>query len=182
MKNCKRAQSGLTLLELLVTISILAITISLTAPTVASIVSANQLGSTSNLLQRTISLTRTESVKRGHRVVMCLSDQQNECNPSLPVHMLVFSDRDKTGSPSSSADLIKVITLGYPAVITFYNRPFLAFSPIGYASGTNGTFKICHRDGKGELIVVSTLGRTRKAVDYDGDGLVEKTPGDPISC
>ncbi|MBW4936398.1 GspH/FimT family pseudopilin [Marinobacter sp. F4206] len=178
----QRAQGGFTLLELLISTSILTIVISLTAPSIASVIGANQLESTSNLIQRTISLTRSESVKRGHRVVMCLSDQKNKCNPSRPIQLIVFADEDRTGIPSSSADLIKLVTLDHPTVLTSYNRPFLAFSPIGYAAGTNGTFKTCHRNGDGELIIVSTLGRTRKAVDYDGDGLVEKTPGNPISC
>lgn len=182
MRIFQRAYNGFTLLELLITISLVAITISLTAPTVASIVSENQLQSTSSLIQRAISLTRTESVKRGHRVVMCLSNKEDSCNSSTPVHLLVFADPDRTGSPSSSKDLIKLAQLPYPTVFTSYNRPFLAFSPIGYAAGTNGTFKICHKNGEGELLVISTLGRTRKAVDYDGDGLVEKTPGNPISC
>ncbi|MGB1950275.1 MAG: GspH/FimT family pseudopilin [Marinobacter sp.] len=182
MQNNRHNQRGLTLLELLITTGILMITITLTLPSLTSVVGNNQLNATTDTLRKAITLVRAESIKRGHRVVGCLSDKPDACNSSRPLQLLVFSDRDRTGDPTTTGDLIKIVELDYPTITTSYNRSYLAFSPLGYASGTNGTFKVCHRNGQGELLVISTLGRIRKAVDYDGDGLVEKTPGTPITC
>jgi len=182
MRSIPSKAAGVTLLELLVTLSILAITVSLSAPMIGETLSRNQLSTTTNTLQRSISLTRAEAIKRGHRAVMCLSNLKTKCDGNSAKYLLIFSDSDRSGDPTSASDLIKIQSLDHRAIKVSYNRPFLAFSSIGYASGTNGTFKICHQNGAGEMLVVSTLGRTRQAVDYNGDGLVEKTPGHPISC
>ena len=176
------SDEGFTLIELLVTIIVLSITITIAAPTLTAIVSSNQLSTMTSLIERTVAVTKMEAIRRGHRVIMCLTNSSNNCDPSAPKQILVFSDADRTGSPSSNSDVIRTVQLDYPTVTTSYNRSYLAFSAIGYASGTNGTFTTCHLNGSGEMIIISTLGRTRRAIDYDGDGLVEKVPGAPISC
>lgn len=177
-----RKMAGVTLLELLVTVTILATTISLSAPLIGSAVSNNQLATTTSTLRRTVALARSEAIKRGRRVIMCLSGDLNTCNTDSAKYALVFEDIDRTGIPSTGEGLISVINLNHTTLTVSYNRPRLAYAPTGHAAGTNGTFKVCHQNGQGELIIVSTLGRARQAVDYDGDGLVEKVPGDPISC
>jgi len=182
MFTMSNSSEGFTLIELLVTIIVFSITVSIAAPTLTAIVSSNQLSTTTSLIERTVAVTRMEAITRGHRVIMCLTDSYNECDSSAPEQILVFSDADRTGAPSNDRDVIRIVQLDYPTVTASYNRSYLAFSAIGYASGTNGTFTTCHNNGNGEMLIISTLGRTRRAVDYDGDGLVEKVPGAPISC
>ncbi|WP_417316073.1 MULTISPECIES: GspH/FimT family protein [Gammaproteobacteria] len=182
MAPVPQRMAGLTLLELLITITILTITISLSAPTLMSVVSENQLSTTTKLLARTVSFSKAEAIKRGRRVVMCLSKSTTACDSEAAKYVLVFEDSDQTGNPTQDKALVRTLKLNASVIAVSYNRSFLAFSSRGYASGTNGTFKICHRNGNGELLVISTLGRARQAVDYDGDGLVDKVPGQPISC
>jgi type IV fimbrial biogenesis protein FimT len=174
--------AGVTLLELLITLVIVAILLTAMAPGLGNIVAHNRVDSAADTLTRALHLARTESIQRGHRVVTCLSESGSSCNPASPQKLLVFSDSNRTGEPSTPADIINVTNIDTPAVRISYNRPYLAYAPTGYAAGTNGTFKICDISGKGEFIIVSSLGRTRTGRDYDGDGIVEKTPGSPISC
>lgn len=174
--------SGLTLIELMITLAIVAILFAATAPSFGKLIAGNRVDSASDMLIRALSLARTESIKKGHRVITCLSGSGETCNPATPEKLLIFSDPDRTGEPTTRSAIIKTVDIDTPSLRISYNRPYLAFAATGYAAGTNGTFKVCDVSGKGEFVIVSSLGRTRKGRDYDGDGVVEKSPGSPISC
>jgi type IV fimbrial biogenesis protein FimT len=63
MKN-----KGFTLVELLVTISIMVIVMSIAVPSFSSLLDRNRLATRSNLLVSALNLARSEAVKRGHEV------------------------------------------------------------------------------------------------------------------
>lgn len=73
------SQSGLSLLEILVTITILSILSSLAAPSVSALIQSNRARSVSDEFTSSLYQARSESVKRGHRITLCASDalQQN---------------------------------------------------------------------------------------------------------
>lgn len=173
---------GITLLELLVTLAIVTILMTAVVPSFKSVIAKNQVQTATDILLRATFLARTESVKRGQRVITCLSNTNSSCNSSSADRILIFADSDRSGAPTLPTDVIQDLELKEPAITVTYNRPFLAYAPTGYAAGTNGTFKVCHSSGAGNMVVISTLGRPRKAIDYDGDGIVEKTPGQPLKC
>ncbi|RBP70377.1 GspH/FimT family protein [Marinobacter nauticus] len=173
---------GLSLLELIIAISILAILLSISAPSLSNIISKSELSATTDLIRATVALTRGEAIKRGHRVAACLGGNALQCNPADPRSLIVFNDSDRSSNPTHQRDIIRILRIDVEKVKVSYNRPLLAFSATGTSAGTNGTFTICHRNRQGRMLVISTLGRVREAVDYDGDGLVEKTPGNPVNC
>lgn len=173
---------GVTLLEHIVALAIFAILITAAIPSFRSLVAEAQVQATTDTLARAAFLARTESIKRGQRVITCLSDTDTACNSASATRILIFTDSDRSGVPTSPADIIQDLTLKEPEITVTYNRPFLAYTATGYAAGTNGTFKVCHLSGVGNMIIVSALGRPREAIDYNGDGIVEKTPGQPVSC
>lgn len=171
---------GYTLIELAISLTILSILISAATPAMLSTYRELQLSVTADTLIRSAQLARMESVKRGHRVILCLSDNSGNCASSSS-RVIVFADPDHTGSATTSTDLIASEEFAN-ALSVRYNRPFLAYTSLGHANGTNGTFTLCSQDKKAELVIVSTLGRARLGKDYNGDGIVEKTPGHPASC
>jgi type IV fimbrial biogenesis protein FimT len=177
-----KISNGFTLLELLITLSIAAILLAATAPAFNDLITQNRVDSAADTLMRAVHLARTESIKRGSRVITCLSRGGNTCDTTNADSVLIFSDSDRTGSPKNASDLIKTFQVDTTSVNITYNRPFLAYNAMGLASGTNGTFTVCGASGKGDFVIVSSLGRARKGRDYDGDGVVEKIPGSPISC
>jgi len=173
---------GVTLLELLITFAVVTTVVAAIVPNFSNVIANTQVGTATDTLIRAALLARTESVTRGQRVIACLSDASIACNPSSPTNITIFVDPNRSGSPTSHADIIRTLELKESAITITYNRPFLAYTPRGYAVGTNGTFTVCHSSGIGNMIIVSALGRPRKAIDYDGDGIVEKTPGLPLDC
>lgn len=175
-------QQGFTLLELLITLSIVSILFAISAPQFGETIAKNRVSATTDSVIRTVQLARSESIKRGNRVVACLSDHTLTCNPASSDRILVFSDENRSGQPSITDDIIKTIEFDPDTATVSYNRPYLGFAATGYAAGTNGTFKVCDISGRGDFVIVSSLGRARKGRDYDGDGIVEKPPGTPINC
>ena len=63
-----------TLVELLITLAIISIIISIATPRLANIVADNKLVTQYNGLVAAISLTRSEAIKPGQRVTICQSD------------------------------------------------------------------------------------------------------------
>lgn len=181
MMNVSRIR-GFTLLELLVTVTIVVTLVTAIAPNFYQVIVNTQIKASTDSLIRANFLARAESIKRGQRVIICLSGKGKACNSASPSKVIIFVDSDRSGSPTSPSDMIRSFNQEDPAITISYNRPFLAYEPTGYAAGTNGTFTICHSSGSGGMVVISSLGRPRKAIDYDGDGIVEKYPGKPLKC
>ena len=74
MKN-----SGVTLIELLIAVAVLAIGAVLAIPSFTELVKNNRLTSASNNLVRALQLARSEAVKRNTRVAICRSQDQAQC-------------------------------------------------------------------------------------------------------
>lgn len=178
----RTSEAGLTLLELLVTFAVVAILAASAAPAFNELIASSRVKATSDSLIRALYSARAEAIKRGHRVVTCLSASGASCSSSSARKLLIFSDLDKNGSPTASEKVIAIVDIESSSIQISYNRPFLAYTSTGYAAGTNGTFTLCDASGAGQFVIVSSLGRVRKGRDYDGDGFVEKSPGVPISC
>lgn len=70
-----------TLIELMVTLAVLAIVISLAAPSFSNMLQENRLSALTNELQGSLQLARSEAVKRRSNVVVCRSNaDQDDCD------------------------------------------------------------------------------------------------------
>ena len=68
----KYSQTGLTMIELLVTISIVAILATMAAPSLREMVESNRLTALNNQLVSTLNYVRAEAIKRSFPVTMCV--------------------------------------------------------------------------------------------------------------
>jgi len=90
MKTRSRSR-GFTLPELLITLGVIAIILSLAVPSVSSIVKDNRLAAKINAVVSDLHLARSEAVKRDVRVILCRS-----ADPNLAVPTCGGNDRDWT--------------------------------------------------------------------------------------
>jgi type IV fimbrial biogenesis protein FimT len=71
--------TGFSLIELLVTLAVLAIGLALAIPSFSELVKNNKVTNTSNNLVRALQLARSEAAKRNTRVAICRSRDQAQC-------------------------------------------------------------------------------------------------------
>jgi type IV fimbrial biogenesis protein FimT len=75
----RRRHRGFTLIELMITLVLAAIIVSLATPSFQNIIQNNRAATQSNELLAALSLARSEAVKRGARVSLCPSTNQTSC-------------------------------------------------------------------------------------------------------
>ena len=90
---------GFTLPEILITLGVIAILLSVAVPGISSTIKDNRLSTTLNSIVTDIHFARSEAVKRDVRVIMCRSR-----NPNLPVPTCSGDDRTWTSGYIIFAD------------------------------------------------------------------------------
>ncbi|KFN51574.1 hypothetical protein N790_04555 [Arenimonas malthae CC-JY-1] len=81
--------AGFTLLELVITVAVLAIALGIAIPSFQGITNRNRLTSVANEVVAAMQLTRMEAIRRNQRVVMCPSTNGTTCSGGNWMRMIV---------------------------------------------------------------------------------------------
>ena len=108
--------TGFTLVELMVTIAVLAIVAALGAPSLQRFMLQRAVASHVDAFASAVRLTRSEALKRGSPVTMCMSTTTDEEKPSCAdaaskgwhSGWLIFVDRDDVGTVDDSDEILRV--------------------------------------------------------------------------
>ncbi len=162
--------NGLTLTELVVTLSIISIGMALAAPSFSNIINDNRITTQYNELLAALALTRSEAIKRQIRVTTCQSSTGNSCTKdSSNWHegWIVFTDLDVDNQIDNDETILFIHQASPEGInISFGARTRVAYQATGFAvGGSNGTFLFCdHRgDSSKKGLVISMSGRPRQA-------------------
>ena len=100
----KLPENGFTLVELLVSVAIAAILISIAAPSYVALTNTNRLATQANDILGGLMIARSEAIRLNQRVVFCRSDDGSTCSAATDgwKGWLVFADTDGTDTPSAS--------------------------------------------------------------------------------
>lgn len=160
----KRTQ-GVTLIELLATISVLAVLGALAAPSFHNLTLSSERTATVNNFFHALFLARSEAIKRGEVVTVCKSADGSTCLTAgeWTSGWIVFvnTDRDELPVRDKNEPVLQVYSGWSRGQITS-NRPAYSFRP--YTQGVvNGTIVFCDDRGSSEAraIIVSHTGRPR---------------------
>ncbi len=103
----RRAPSGLTLVELLIGIALLAVLLALAAPSFQAQIAASQLSSASGALLGSLMQARAQAIRLGRRVTVCRSADQQQCDTDpaggWESGWLTFVDVDRTAPGNNAA-------------------------------------------------------------------------------
>ena len=96
--------NGFTLIELMFTLALAAIVVTLAVPGLRNFIHSNQATSEANALVGALNSARSEAVKRGIPVAVCASSDGSTCtgNNNWAVGWIVFTDN--TGANKGSRD------------------------------------------------------------------------------
>lgn len=166
-------QCGFTLIELMVTVGIIAVLAMIAAPSFNEAILSNKLAAFSNTFVASAQLARSEAIKRNSTVRVCRSTDGASCatTGTWQQGWVVFHDADNDGTVDSGETVIQVqaaISSDYHFTGSEYS---LVFQPSG-AGATSTTLGLCRATpspGKQErAISVSATGRTSVTTTRDG--------------
>lgn len=157
---------GFTAIELLVSIAVLAILLTLAAPNLSQFVSSNRLTSQANSLVGDILLARSESATRGTQVVLCTSTTGTGCSSTAGWSdgWIVFSDTNNNAVVDSGEAILKSSSALDSASLTEAGSANkLAFRPYGGLNpAASKDFKLCSTSSStGRQIFLAATGRPR---------------------
>lgn len=178
---------GFTLIETMITLTIIGIVVSLGVPAMSSFVERNHFRAEISKVYRAISLARSQAIYRGEVVSLCPLENGQRCGVNWNGQLSVFSDSGTHGGLDND-DVILYTLPALPtdsSVTRDYSRDnIITFRPDGSAFGFNGTLRIC-LSGKLELantVIISNVGRIRMGQDKHHDGRTESSSGNTLNC
>jgi len=181
---------GFTLVELMVTLAIAAIVMSVAVPSFATFIQNNRQTTNINGLVIALNFARAEATTRQQRVTVCKSADGAACASSgdWSQGWIVFADPvDPKGSVDAGDNIVRV-TGALTGVTSFSgNVPVadsVSFKPQGLIDGIAGTITLCDSRGASHAAatIISLGGRIRLATDSNNDGTVENGSGSNVTC
>ncbi|MHA6914994.1 GspH/FimT family pseudopilin [Ralstonia pseudosolanacearum] len=136
---------GFTLVELVIVIAIVAILVMFAAPSFQSTIQSARTTIEVNSLVSDLQFARSEAIKRGQPVSLCVSSDGATCLGSnkWQAGWIVFNDVNGSGAIDSSSDVVLRRRATFAGSDTFVASPtttVLTYNREGFATGlTNGT-------------------------------------------
>jgi type IV fimbrial biogenesis protein FimT len=163
----RKTQQGLSLVELIGTISIVAVVNAMAGPTLGETFKRNQLRSQAEQVMTTLNLARSEAVKRNQPVSICRSSNGTSCTGDWQDGWIVFSNLDGDNVLDIGTDEVIRVYEGLAHGHAFYGTvgtdAMTYFSDGSYAGGSE-TVRICSEDADLEhswTVEINTVGRPR---------------------
>ncbi len=171
----RRFQSGFTLMELLITITLLGVVSALATPAIRDIVMNNRMATETNDMLVSLMFARSEAIKRSTGVFICKSLDPTATTPTCDTTAanpwttgwLIYSDNNQ----NSSYDTGELLRVGDGFAGTGNKikhdggvmKNSLGFTRLGLLTSAGGEFYICDSRGnsKARVIEISGTGRAR---------------------
>ncbi len=172
-------QKGFTLLELIVTLAVAAIVLTMGVPSFQALIRNHRLVTLTNEFIGALHLTRSEAIKRNHRVTLCKSADGLKCTDSDGYERgwIVFDDPNDNADVDTDTNktvetVIRVfqgpststgITLqGNRPVRKYVSYDALGFSRLASEAFQAGSLTVCHAPDA-RYIIINSVGRVRTA-------------------
>ncbi len=157
---------GFTLLELIFTLLIASILVSLAVPSMKAILQTDHLASYRDALYVDLVMARNTALHRNQSVIACASSNGSSCNNAqLTDGWIIAVDLDNSGDIDANDELLKVQQQlkAYAVIGNSAGNPII-FDSRGYSPNTNGTVSIC--DDRGDdfarILTISPSGRVSR--------------------
>jgi type IV fimbrial biogenesis protein FimT len=149
----RHANRGITLVEILVVMGIVGILMAIGIPSYKYVTNANRISAEINGLLGDLQFARSEAIKEGRTVSVCVSTDQSSCStasPDLNWHKgwIVFSDVNGDGNiDTTNGDLLLRAQPTFKGTDSFSANNTISaitFNREGFANVTNGTLITLH--------------------------------------
>ena len=179
-----RLQYGLTLLEMLITVAILALLVGVVAPSINTILVKNRVTGDINTLSAIAQQARFSAINEQFNVILCPTTSYSTCVSDWANAKMVFIDENSNGSRDSSEPLIASSDpLNSGNTISGISGA-ISFSEQGSISNS-APITICPKSkdaSYASALLLSLYGRISVAIDSDDDGINEDLSGTALTC
>ncbi|MEE9354028.1 MAG: GspH/FimT family pseudopilin [Methylococcaceae bacterium] len=158
-----KLSKGFSLIELLVTVSMLGIILGMAIPSFRSMISDNQMSTQSNDFLSDINFARSEAVKRGESVSLCKSSDSTTCSTSASIGWEAgWVIKNSSGNILKIHPALKGDAVTLKGETAVKNK--IDISPRGFMAASSGKVILCdstHQNAQSKAIVLSTTGRVK---------------------
>jgi type IV fimbrial biogenesis protein FimT len=172
MLNSPEVSAGYTLLELMVTITIVGILMGVAVPSFTSVIDSNRLTTYANDLVTALNFARSEAIKRNLRVSLCKSTNRVSCATinNWSQGWIIFTDQNNNSTYDNSTEILLRVQAnktntttmaGDTPVANYVSYIATGQSKLSTGAFQAGTIKICdERTGNvGINIALNSTGR-----------------------
>jgi type IV fimbrial biogenesis protein FimT/type IV fimbrial biogenesis protein FimU len=168
---------GFSLIELMVTIAIAGIAITIAIPSLSSFTLQMRVDNEVSEIQRLLMTTRNAAINSGVPARLCPLDEDDDCADNN-------SWAGRIGVVTSDGLIKEREAIEQGDLLQFsFNQ--VAYSPSGQLANNNtGAFKYCPQgnDKLSRAVIIALSGRTYLSNDINGNGRDQDRDGDNISC
>lgn len=179
---------GMTLIELLVSVSILCALLIIALPNYQDFIIKMRVDNEIYQLQRLLLITRNSAINNGSNAILCPLDDGVTCSGNWHKALSVFVDSNNNQQFDSVNEKIISFKPGIELndkLLYAKRRNRITFSPSGHLSGlSNGTFRYCPKTNLklARGIIVAISGRFYLSEDNNNDGIEENRSGIALKC
>jgi type IV fimbrial biogenesis protein FimT len=194
----KTRQSGLSLVEILVTLSIIAVLVSVAAPNLQSLMEKNKVHAVMDEFANSLYRVRSEAAKRGFHVSLCASNAaQTACDTTASDFSngwIIFTDYDADGllgAPTLFFDTNGDGTTNTPEEILFVSNTDPAANYLVKSANTGSAARLIRyrSDGlldgtmnRSYLVIKKGSGVQLAKVSVARTGRIRSCVGDSVTC
>jgi type IV fimbrial biogenesis protein FimT len=178
---------GFTLIELIVSVSILSILAAIVVPNLNQFIIKMRVDNEISHLHRMLLITRNAAINSGHKAILCPLNNSLQCTTQWQNELSVFIDvnNNKMFDTNEKVSRVRSAIVVGDKLIYGKGRNKITYQPTGQLSGlANGTFRYCPQNNKklSRGIVVARSGRVYQSSDIDNDGIDENRGNKEINC
>lgn len=177
-------QRGVTLLEMMIVLAIIAIVMTVVAPNVQSILIKNRIAGDLNELSAIIQYARNTAIDEQATTTICPSSDFSTCSNTWAQAKIVFIDANGNNQRDNEETLLVSTTKSAGVLNVSGPSSPIRFQDTGVTS-TPASILFCHQSNAAKYaraITVSLQGRVKTSKDTNNDGVHEKNSGVNLVC
>jgi len=157
----KKIHTGFTLIELMITLVVASIVLTVAVPSFSTFFLKNRMSSQANDLITSLTLARSEAIKRGTSIKVCSSADQASCGGTWSDGWIVITADD--------TELIRAYGALKGSSTLTAGASSVTYTSSGFLNGAQTTFTLCDSTETGEdgrQVDVSATGRPSNISPY----------------